>query len=154
VVGHPIIRLAERDDVPAIVALLADDVIGSQREAADSVIDEAYWDAFDDVDRTPNVEQWVIEHDGRLVGCFELIFIPGLSRGGGLRAQIEAVRIVSDLRGQGVGALAMQWAIDRARDKGCVVVQLTTDKQRQGAHRLYERLGFQASHEGMKLRLR
>lgn len=146
-------RQAERADVPGIVGLLADDMLGASRESDDGAIADCYWSAFDTIEQAPNVEQWVVERDGRMIGCFQLMFLPGLSLGGSLRAQIESVRIASELRGQGVGATVMEWAIDRARDKGCAVVQLTTNKQRQDAHRFYERLGFKATHEGMKLSL-
>lgn len=146
-----VFRQAERADVPDIVGLLADDVLGAGREA-DAVAD-CYWAAFDAIARATHVEQWVVDRDGGMIACFQLFFLPGLSLRGGLRAQIESVRVASDLRGHGLGARIMTWAIDRAREKGCVLVQLTTNKQRRDAHRFYERLGFKATHEGMKLRL-
>lgn len=148
-----IFRQAERADVPCIVALLADDRLGGEREDAGKEIADSYWAAFDTVARTEGAEQWVVARDGHVVGCFQLHFLPGLSLRGGLRAQIEAVRVAADFRGQGLGSRIVRWAIARARDKGCVLVQLTTNKQRRDAQRFYERLGFRATHAGMKLPL-
>jgi len=128
-------------------------MLGVGRETAAETVPDYYWIAFDAIDQLPNVEQWVVEHDGRLIGCFQLCFLPGLSLRGGLRAQIESVRVASGQRGHGFGARIMAWAVERARKKGCVLVQLTTNKERQDAHRFYERLGFRATHEGMKLKL-
>ena len=148
-----IFRQAARADVPEIVALLADDMLGVNREVAGDELEDAYWTAFDAIERMEGAEQWVVERDCRMIGCFQLYFLPGLSLRGGLRAQIEAVRVVADLRGQGLGARIFRWAIDRARDRGCILVQLATNKQRHDAQRFYERLGFKATHEGMKLPL-
>lgn len=143
-------RTAEVADLPAILRLLADDPLGKNRETA---VGAPYQAAFAAIAADPNHKMVVAELDGRVVGCFQLSFIPGLSRGGGWRAQIESVRIDSALRGQGTGQAMMQWAIARARARGCALVQLTTDKRRPDAHRFYARLGFVASHEGMKLEL-
>jgi GNAT superfamily N-acetyltransferase len=95
----------------------------------------------------------VVEEDGVPVGTFQLTFTPSLSRGGSERMTIEAVRVRSDRRGSGVGRQMMAWALDRGRERGCRLAQLTTDKRRADAHRFYESLGFVASHEGMKLAL-
>ncbi|NHW48446.1 GNAT family N-acetyltransferase [Paenarthrobacter sp. MSM-2-10-13] len=145
------LRRARRGDLPRILALLADDQLGATRENADDLA--PYEQAFDAIDADPAHLLVVGELDGDVVATFQLSYIPGLSRRGSWRAQIEAVRVSSALRGQGVGALMIQWAIDQARERGCSLVQLTTDKSRVGAHRFYERLGFVASHEGMKLTL-
>ena len=151
-------RTAERADVPAILALLADDDISRARGfGAASVVaedaDAAVWAAFEAIDASPNDELIVGELDGRTVATCQLTFTPGLSRGGAWRMTIEAVRVASAHRGGGIGRTMMAWAIDRARERGCRIVQLTTDKRRLDAHRFYESLGFTASHEGMKLLL-
>ena len=143
-------RAATTADLPAILRLLADDPLGKNRETA---VEAPYRAAFDAIAADPNQEMIVAEADGAVVGCFQLSFLPGLSRRGAWRAQIESVRIDSSLRGQGAGQAMMEWAIGRARDRGCALVQLTTDNQRADAHRFYVRLGFVASHEGMKLAL-
>jgi GNAT superfamily N-acetyltransferase len=143
-------RAATAADLPAILRLLADDPLGKNRETA---VETPYRAAFDAIAADPNQEMIVAEADGAVAGCFQLSFLPGLSRRGAWRAQIESVRIDSSLRGQGAGQAMMEWAIARARNRGCALVQLTTDKQRGDAHRFYARLGFVASHEGMKLTL-
>lgn len=143
-------RRAVRADVVGIVALLADDPLGVHRESPDVA---PYLAAFDMVDADPGQLLLVGELAGDIVATYQLSFIPGLARGGALRAQIEAVRVAESLRGTGVGAAMIHWAIDEARGRGCALVQLTTDKSRVAAHRFYERLGFTASHEGMKLGL-
>jgi GNAT superfamily N-acetyltransferase len=106
--------------------------------------------AFDDIQRDANNELWVTERDGHPVAVLQLTFIPGLSRDGIRRAQVEAVRVRRELRGQGVGARLMRRVIDRAREQGCGPMQLTSDLRRHDAHRFYERLGFVVSHAGMK----
>ncbi|MEV4489746.1 GNAT family N-acetyltransferase [Micromonospora coxensis] len=146
-----IFREAVRADLPTLVALLADDVLGKARDVAE--VDEAYERAFADITADPRNQQVVAERGGEVVGCMQLTYIPGLGRHGAERALIEAVRIRSDLRGQGLGRLMIEWAIDQARQRGCALVQLTTDKSRDDAHRFYRTLGFVASHEGMKLPL-
>ena len=148
------VRRATRADVPAIVAMLADDELGSTREVAGAQLPPSYFEAFDAIDRDPNQLLVVAEVDGSPVGTLQLTFIPYLTYEGGWRAQIEAVRIASALRGDGLGHDFFAWAIDRARERGCHLVQLTTDKRRADARRFYEALGFTASHEGMKLHLR
>lgn len=145
------LRPARRDEVPAIVAMLADDGLGRGREAvSDTAI---YYDAFDAMAGDPNNRLLVAEQDGDLVGTLQITFIRGLSRKGARRAQIEAVRVASTHRGQGLGHEIFTAAIDLARQEGCSLVQLTTDKARGDAHRFYAQLGFVASHEGMKLAL-
>jgi len=142
-------RLATRDDLPAVVALLADDVLGRERDGGG--VDEAYERAFAAIEADPRNEEIVAEDAGEIVACLQVTYIPGLGRHGTQRALVEAVRVRADRRGQGVGAALMTWVVDRARARGCGLVQLTTDKTRADAHRFYERLGFVASHEGMKL---
>lgn len=144
------IRPATRADVPAIVAMLADDHLGAEREQPG---DPAYLLAFDALASDPQQLLVVADEDGEPIGTLQLTFLVGLSRRGATRAQIEAVRVRSDRRGSGLGQELIRWAIDAARDRGCVIVQLTSDNSRAGAHRFYERLGFQATHVGMKMRL-
>jgi GNAT superfamily N-acetyltransferase len=131
--------------------MLADDMLGRGREAA--AVDPAYERALAAITADPNHRLLVAERAGMLVGCFQLTFLPGIGRGGAWRAQIESVRVAGTQRGQGTGAAMMRWAIERASERGCALVQLTTDKRRSDAHRFYRRLGFAASHEGMKLDL-
>jgi GNAT superfamily N-acetyltransferase len=145
------LREARREDVPEIVALLADDVIGAGREGA---ADDAYYAAFELIAADPGNQLLVAEADGRIVGTLQLTIIPGLSRHGMLRAQIEGVRVAAGQRGQGLGGRMIERAIDLARGQGCGLVQLTSDKRRPEAVRFYESLGFTASHEGLKLALR
>jgi GNAT superfamily N-acetyltransferase len=145
------VRRALREDVAAIVRLIADDQIGASRDGGEL---GPYERAFDLIDADPaQLLVVVVDPGGTVVGTLQLTFIPGLARRGGLRAQVEAARIRRDLRGQGLGHELLAWAIDEARRRGCALVQLTSDKRRAGAHRFYARLGFSASHEGLKLRL-
>jgi ribosomal protein S18 acetylase RimI-like enzyme len=146
-------RAATSEDLPAILAMLMDDALGKLREDLGPPLNPRYLEAFAAIERDPNQLLAVADQDGLLAGCLQLTFIPGLSRTGMWRGQIEAVRIASALRGSGVGKAMMQWAIEQCRARGCGLVQLTTDKQRPDAHRFYEALGFQATHEGMKLSL-
>jgi ribosomal protein S18 acetylase RimI-like enzyme len=149
----PTIRAATRADLPAIVRMLADDPLGATRERAVDPLPREYLDAFDAIQTHIGNHLLVAELDGKVVGCLQLTYIPGLSRMGLMRAQIESVRIDSSMRGRKLGELMITDAIERARQRGCGVVQLTTDKARADAHRFYERLGFKATHEGMKLSL-
>jgi len=143
-------RDARREDLPAIVALLADDMIGAGREAA---VDDVYRAAFDQIADDPRSRLIVAEEGGSVAGTLQLTLLPGLSRHGMLRAQIEAVRVAAPARGQGLGRAMIEWAIGQAREHGCGLVQLTSDKRRGDAVRFYESLGFSASHEGLKLPL-
>jgi GNAT superfamily N-acetyltransferase len=152
-VGDVTFRIATRADVPAILALLADDGLGAARELVGEDVDAAYWRAFEEIDADPRNELIVADDGGAVVGTCQLTFTPSLSRRGAERMTIEAVRVDSALRGRGVGRSMMQWALDRARERGCRLAQLTTDKRRSQAHRFYASLGFTASHEGMKLAL-
>ena len=144
------IRTARRDDVPAIVHLLADDTFGASREQPTDPLPQAYWDAFDAISIQGGNELLVAEANGEVVGCLQLTVIPGLSRIGALRAQIEGVRVSSRHRGQRIGEALVDAATERAKTLGCVLVQLTTDSRRVDAHRFYERLGFESTHIGMK----
>lgn len=146
-------RPALREDVDAVVRMLADDALGKKRERYESPLPEAYYTAFEAIDGDPNNELTVVESGGAVVGVLQMTFIPYLTYQGGWRALIEGVRVSSELRGAGVGGSMFEWAIARARERGCHVVQLTTDKTRPDALRFYEALGFKASHEGMKLHL-
>lgn len=147
------IRLAEREDVPDIVRLLADDFLGSRREAHEEQLSEDYYTAYDEIRADPNNELVVVEGDSQVIGTFQITYIPSLTYQGGRRAQVEAVRVDERLRGKGIGRLAMLWAIRRARQRGCRLVQLTTNKQRPEALNFYQQLGFVNSHEGLKLYL-
>ncbi|HIB66899.1 MAG TPA: GNAT family N-acetyltransferase [Phycisphaerales bacterium] len=147
------IRLAEVEDVDAIRHLLADDKLGSTREDLSAEGLSKYLNAFHSIQNDPGNELFVTVLNGELVGTFQLTWIPYLSRGGNERCLIEAVRVASARRGHGIGEKMMQFAIKRARERGCLLAQLTTDLTRPAAHRFYERLGFEATHHGMKLRL-
>ncbi|WP_433652184.1 N-acetyltransferase family protein [Micromonospora zamorensis] len=144
-------REAVRADLPAVIALLADDVLGKARDFTE--VDEAYERAFADISADPRNQLIVAEQDAELVGCLQITYIPGLGRHGAERSLIESVRVRSDRRGQGLGRELMTWAVGQAQQRGCALVQLTTDKTREDAHRFYLSLGFVASHEGMKLAL-
>ncbi len=146
-----IIREATRADLPAVVALLADDVLGKARDFP--VVDAAYERAYAAIAADPRNLLVVGEDAGEVVACLQVTYIPGLGRHGAERSLVEAVRVRADRRGQGLGARLMAWVIAEARARGCALVQLTTDKSRTDAHRFYARLGFVASHEGMKLAL-
>jgi GNAT superfamily N-acetyltransferase len=149
-----IIRRAEERNVPAIVDLLAADQLGATRDGVRTAEDlAAYQQAFHAIDSDSAHLLVVAEADAEIVATFQLSFLPGLARRGALRAQIEAVRVREDYRGRGLGEALMAWAIDESRRRGCAIVQLTSDKSRHAAHRFYGRLGFAATHEGMKLRL-
>jgi len=145
-----IFRTATIDDVPAIVALLANDKLGSQREVNTTPLPQTYLQAFNLIDSDPNQELIVVEEES-IIGTFQLTYIHYLTYQGGIRAQIEAVRIHESHRGKGLGQKMIVWAIARAKDRGAHVIQLTTDKQRPEAIMFYEKLGFRSTHEGMKL---
>jgi GNAT superfamily N-acetyltransferase len=149
-----VLRRAKVDDVAAIVGLLAADQLGAARDGVTTPQDLAdYQRAFGVIDADPAHTLVVADSGPDIVATMQLSFIPGLARRGALRAQIEAVRVDEAYRSRGLGAAMLNWAIGEARRRGCALVQLTTDKSRTSAHRFYERLGFVASHEGMKLAL-
>lgn len=147
-----IVRGATREEVPTIVALLADDVLGSQREADDTDL-APYFAAFDRIAEHANQDILVIERAGQIVGTLDISMLASLSRQGALRMQIEAVRIARSERGTGLGTALFMWLIDHARQSGCQLIQLTSDRSRDDVHRFYQRLGFVPSHIGYKLHL-
>ncbi|MFF8572915.1 GNAT family N-acetyltransferase [Streptomyces sp. NPDC015408] len=145
------IRRTTAADIPAVVAMLADDPLGAQRESPDDL--DPYLAALERLDADPNQHVVVAVRDNRVVGTLQLTIVPGLSRRGATRSIIEGVRIHADERGSGLGTQLIEWAIDESRRQGCRLVQLTSDKTRTDAHRFYERLGFSSSHTGFKLQL-
>jgi GNAT superfamily N-acetyltransferase len=146
-------RQATAADLPALLRLLVDDDVAQARGGYTAEVTPAVRAAFEEIERDPNNELWVGEHEGELVAMLQFTLIPGLSRGGMKRALVEAVRVRADLRSRGIGEALMTHVIGRAKEAGCGLMQLTTDKQRLAAHRFYERLGFAASHVGMKKKL-
>jgi len=146
-------RTARREDLPAILALLADDPLGAERERLEDPVPEPYVTAFSAIEADPNQELIVAERDREVAGVLQLTFIASLTWQGSTRALIEGVRIAAPLRGLRIGEALVREAIERARRRGCRIVQLTTDRSRTDAHRFYERLGFKATHVGMKLHL-
>ncbi|MFE7094195.1 GNAT family N-acetyltransferase [Streptomyces erythrochromogenes] len=148
---EPAIRPATEADLPAIVAMLADDPLGATRESAEDLT--PYRAALERLSGDPNQHVVVAVRAGRVVGTLQLTIVPGLSRKGATRAIIEGVRIHADERGSGLGTRFIEWAIEKSRAENCTLVQLTSDVTRTDAHRFYERLGFTASHVGFKLQL-
>jgi GNAT superfamily N-acetyltransferase len=145
------IRQATEDDIPEIVAMLADDPLGAQRESPDDLT--PYLAALQRLSGDPHQHVVVAVRENRVVGTLQLTIIPGLSRRGSTRSIIEGVRVHADERGSGLGTRLIEWAIDSSRSLGCQLVQLTSDVTRAEAHRFYERLGFEATHVGFKLSL-
>ncbi|MGD8405419.1 MAG: GNAT family N-acetyltransferase [Anaerolineales bacterium] len=150
---NPKFRLATRSDLPAIVQMLSEDDLGAQREHFEVPLSPSYYAAFEAITADPNHELIAAEMDGDVIGTLHLMYLPSISYQGRMRAQVESVRVESRLRGQGIGAEMMQWALERARGRGCHLMQLTSHKSREDAHRFYERLGFTKSHIGMKIML-
>jgi GNAT superfamily N-acetyltransferase len=148
--GQMLFRDAEFTDLPIILELLADDALGQIRDPVSSQSNSVYQQAFQAIHDDPNQRLIVASVSGSVVGVFQLTFIPGLSRGGAWRGQIEAVRVASRFRTQGIGKAMIGHAIGLCRERHCKLVQLTSDKQRGEAHRFYGQLGFVASHEGFK----
>jgi GNAT superfamily N-acetyltransferase len=147
-----VIRRATLADVPAIVALLADDPLGATRESPADLT--PYQHAFAAIDADANQLLVVADRNDEVIGTLQLTFIPGLSRQGATRALVEAVRVAASARNTGLGTTLMEWSIAEARTRGCLVLQLTSDKTRTDAHRFYtDRLNFTNSHEGFKLAL-
>ena len=140
-------------DLPAIVALLAEDTLGERREDPSLPLDPAYERAFRFITAIPDQRQIVAERGGAVVGTMQLSFIPGMAFRGAWRGQIEAVRVAGNLRGRGIGGEMINWAVEQCRARDCRMVQLTSDKSRDAAHRFYERLGWTRSHEGFKIKL-
>ena len=146
-------REACEGDVPALVQMLADDVLGARREDISVPLNKAYLEAFRSIDVDSNNELIVVESSGDLAGMLQLTFIPYLTHTGSWRCLIEGVRISDSYRGMGLGTECLNWAIRRAKERKCSMVQLTSDKQRPDAIRFYEALGFKATHKGFKLKL-
>ena len=146
-------RRATHADLPTLVAMLADDHLGAQRERFTDPLPAGYGAAFAAIDKDPNQLLLVAEQDGAVVGSLQLFFLPGLSYQGAWRAQVEAVRVAAHLRGKSLGRRLMEHAIGLAKARHCHLMQLSTHKSRRDAHRFYEQLGFVKSHEGMKLAL-
>jgi ribosomal protein S18 acetylase RimI-like enzyme len=152
-VSHIKIRPARGSDVAAIVAMLADDALGRGRERTEDPLPPSYLQAFEKVERDPNIQLVVAEGEGgKVIGCLQLCILSGLSSQGASRALIEDVRVASHCRSQGIGEQLVQWAVAEARSKGCKLVELLTHNTRIDAQRFYKRLGFQASHVGMTIR--
>lgn len=145
-------REANIEDVFEIVKMIADDELGKLREDFKDPLPDKYYTAFNNIEKDANQELIVLENvEGEIIGTMQLSFIQYLTYQGGVRAQIEAVRIRKDYRGKGIGEKMMRWAIERAKERKAHLIQLTTDKKRPDALKFYEKLGFRASHEGMKL---
>ena len=146
-------RIAIPEDMTVIVRMLADDFLGSQRERLEDPLPESYLRAFREIEADTNNELVVAELEGEVVGTLQLTFTPSISFHGGERCTVESVRVDEKLRGKGIGREMMLWAIERAKEKGCISMQLTTNNDRVDAHRFYENLGFSRTHIGMKLKL-
>ncbi len=152
---HYRFRTATEQDLPRIIELLADDVLGAQRESSCYPLDKGYTNAFCAIDTDPNNELIVLEAtaNSEIVGLMHLTFIPYITHRGAWRCMVESVRVAADTRGQGLGEKMLLWAKDRAEARNCKILQLTSDKKRPNAIRFYQRLGFVASHEGFKLKI-
>jgi len=150
---QPLLREAVAADLPQLVAMLADDALGAQREDTSQPLNRAYCSAFQAIERDSNNLLLVAEIEQSIAAMLQLTFIPYLTHIGSWRCLIEGVRVHSDYRGRQLGRLLLESAIDSARDRGCRIVQLTSDKQRPRALHFYESLGFVATHEGFKLKL-
>ncbi len=149
-----VFRRAKRADVPDIVRMLADDELGSQRECYETPLPESYYKAFEKIDRDPDHELIVAEQNGEIIGTLQLMFLASLSYQGGLRSQVESVRVDSRYQNKGIGTEMMKYVIERAKARGAHTMQLTSHQSRKDAHRFYERLGFKLTHAGMKLNLK
>lgn len=150
---HLTFRRAMEADVPAIIRMLADDMLGSARETLDAEGHQQYLAAFRAIDKDPSQFLLVVTDGAEIVGTMQLTFIAGLAQRGLKRGQIEAVRVASNRRGERIGEAMIAWALDQCRSEGCGVAQLTTNKARADAHRFYDRLGFRQSHLGYKIDL-
>src|ERR1051325_9544666 len=139
-------RQATRQDLPDVVRMLADDELGSQREKVQEPLPESYYTAFEQINCDSNHQLIVAESDGDVIGTLHLIFLPSISYQGGLCAQVESVRVDRKFQNQGIGSEMMKWTIERAKERGAHIVQLTTHRSREDAHRFYEKLGFKKSH--------
>ncbi|YCA41785.1 GNAT family N-acetyltransferase [Bacillus sp. JZ8] len=146
-------RIATEQDLGQIVAMLADDILGSKRERYEQPLPESYLKAFQAIKNDPNNELVVAVEGNKVIGVQQITFTPYITHQGGWRATIEGVRTLSSVRSKGVGTKLIKWAIQRAKERGCHLIQLTTDKKRDDALRFYKHLGFQATHEGLKMKL-
>ena len=146
-----VVRKMHKADLPRILQLLADDELGQLRETLQTTTHDDYLRAFTAINADLNQYLAVFEKNDNIIGCLQISFIPGLSRRGALRGQIESVRVAANDRGKGYGTHMMAWAIEKCREQGCALVQLTSDKTRKDAQRFYQELGFVQSHEGFKL---
>ncbi|QOY34922.1 GNAT family N-acetyltransferase [Anaerobacillus isosaccharinicus] len=146
-------RKATKEDLVTIVQMLSDDDLGKNREQFEYPLPESYYDAFRSIDSDPNIELTLAYYEDKIVGVLQIVFTPYITYQGGWRATIEGVRTASFLRGKGIGKQLIQWAITRAKERNCHIVQLTTDKNRKDAIRFYEQLGFKPTHEGFKMHL-
>lgn len=147
-------RQATREDLPEIVRMMSDDFLGATRERCENPLPESYVKAFEEIESDKNNELIVAEIDGETVGTLQITFTPSISFQGGKRATVESVRVDEKFRNQGIGAALINWVIERAKEKNCVFLQLTTNNERIDSHRFYERLGFKGTHLGMKLYLK
>ncbi len=147
-------REATEADLSFLDGLIADDAVAAARDPVSPGLAEEQREALRAVTADPNHTLYIVERNGAAVASFQLSFLPGVSRRGVWRGQIESVRVAAALRGRGIGEAMMRWAIARCEERGCSIVQLTSDRQREAAHRFYERLGFEQSHAGFKLKLR
>jgi ribosomal protein S18 acetylase RimI-like enzyme len=147
-------RPAAREDLPSIVRLLAEDELGRRREKYEDPLPESYYAAFEQIARDPNHPLIVALLEGKVIGTLHLMFLPSISFQGGLRAQVESVHVDKQCRNMGIGSRMMEWTIERARERGAHIIQLTSHLSRTDAHRFYEKLGFKGSHLGMKLDLK
>jgi len=143
-------RHATPADLPFIVGLIVEDSVVDSGDDASDAMHSDYVDALAAITADPDEEMFVVEENGAAVGCFQLSYLPGLMRRGMWRGQIEAVHVSAAMRNRGIGGEMMRWALARCRERGCGMVQLTSNKKRLDAHRFYERLGFLKSHEGFK----
>jgi len=150
--SQPTIRRARRDDIGVIVAMLADDPLGSARERLEDPLPACYFRAFETLEHDSHIQLMVAEDNGAVVGCLQLCILPGLSSQGASRGLIEDVRVAAHCRSRGIGEEMVQWAVGQARAEGCKLVELLTHHARVDAQRFYQRLGFQRSHVGMTIR--
>jgi GNAT superfamily N-acetyltransferase len=143
-------RNATPEDLPFIVGLIVEDSVVATDDSVAAAREPDYDNALAAITADPNHEMFVVDNDGVPVGCFQLSYLPGLMRRGMWRGMIEVVHVSAAERNKGIGAEMMRWALERCRERGCGMVQLTSNKKRTDAHRFYVRLGFHQSHEGFK----
>ena len=143
-------RNAKPQDLPFIIGLIVEDAVVATDDSVANAMHAEYTQALAAIDASPNEEMFVVEDGGKPIGCFQLTYLPGLMRRGMWRGMIEVVHVADGLRGRGHGSEMMRWALEHCRERGCGMVQLTSNKKRTDAHRFYERLGFEKSHEGFK----